>query len=173
LTARHREAGRGGAGEAVAGRPVLAAVLGLALSATAAAGACREDTVELRGDWGQARFRVEIADDAAERNRGLMYREEMAPGAGMLFVYPTPQPAVSFWMRNTLIPLDMLFFDESGRLVSLHENARPQDDTPIPGGSGIRFVLEVNGGIAGGLGVSEGTELRHPAIPAEAAAWPC
>nr|WP_181418669.1 DUF192 domain-containing protein [Pseudoroseicyclus aestuarii] len=151
-----------------------AAVLaGLALmpAASATAAGCRADRVTVSGDWGQARFAVEIADDAEERARGLMYREEMAPLAGMLFVYEAPQPA-SFWMRNTLIPLDILFADAQGRLITVHDRAVPLDETPIPGGDAVQYVLEINGGMADRLGITPGDVLQHPAIGPDAAA-PC
>ncbi len=90
----------------------------------------------------------------------------------MLFVYEEPQP-VAFWMRNTLIPLDMLFFDGSGRLERIHSNAVPHDETPIPGGNDIRYVLEINGGLAESLGIDLGAEIRSPALDQAAAAWPC
>ncbi len=133
---------------------------------------CAEDRVELRGDWGTARFRVEIADDPQERAIGLMNRPQMARMAGMLFVYDRPQP-VSFWMENTLIPLDMIFVDGTGLVARVHENAIPLDRTGIPGGDGIQFVLEINGGMAETLGIKAGSELRHPAIPQATAVWPC
>ena len=88
----------------------------------------------------------------------------------MLFVYETPQP-VAFWMKNTLIPLDMLFFDPEGRLTRIQREAQPHDETPRPGGDNVRFVLEINGGLAETLGIDLGAELRHPAI--EGAAWSC
>ena len=140
-------------------------------SAGVAHSACSEDRVDLRGPFGQARFSVEVADDARERGVGLMNREEMATGAGMLFVYDRPQP-VSFWMRNTLIPLDMIFMNESGRVTRIHENAVPLDETSIPGGDDVQFVLEINGGLSKRLGIEVGSELRHPAI-GDSAAWPC
>ncbi|NNE52078.1 MAG: DUF192 domain-containing protein [Sulfitobacter sp.] len=133
---------------------------------------CREDTIHLRGDWGTARFSVEIADDPAEQARGLMFREEMSAGAGMLFVYDRPQRA-SFWMRNTLIPLDMIFVDETGVVQRIHQNAIPLDETPINGGEAVLAVLEINGGMAARLGIAVGSEMRHPAFDPEAAAWPC
>ncbi|HSF65095.1 MAG TPA: DUF192 domain-containing protein [Paracoccaceae bacterium] len=134
---------------------------------------CRDDTVELRTPAGSAvRFTVEVADDAAERAQGLMNRPSMPRGAGMLFVYERPQRAV-FWMKNTLIPLDMIFADPSGTVTHVHENAIPLDETGIDGGMGVRFVLEINGGLSGRLGIAPGTVLRHPAIPRETAAWPC
>jgi uncharacterized membrane protein (UPF0127 family) len=90
----------------------------------------------------------------------------------MLFVYETPR-AVGFWMKNTLVPLDMLFAGADGRVARIHENAAPLDTSLIPGGSDIQFVLEINGGLAGQLGIDVGAELRHPAIGPEGAAWPC
>jgi len=152
-------------------RGVLRAGLLVALAAGGAAGACTADRVDLRGPWGQAQFAVEIADTPGERARGLMHRETLPRGAGMLFVYERPQP-VSFWMRNTLIPLDIIFADASGTVARVHANAVPLDETAIPGGRAIQFVLEINGGLAAAFGIAPGTELRHPAIGA-AAAWPC
>ena len=101
-----------------------------------------------------------------------MNREEMALSAGMLFVYDSPQ-RVSFWMENTLIPLDMLFLDATGTVTRVHENAVPLDRTPIPGGTDIQYVLEINGGLARQIGISEGDVLRHPDVDQDLAAWPC
>ncbi|MGJ8545204.1 MAG: DUF192 domain-containing protein [Sulfitobacter sp.] len=138
----------------------------------AAAGPCRPDTVYLKGDWGQARFSVEIADDDMERAQGLMHRESLPSAGGMLFVYERPQP-LSFWMRNTLIPLDMLFIDPQGVVQHIHHQAKPLDETPIPGGDGLIAVLEINGGMARKLGISEGSFLKHEAFSNSSAAWPC
>ncbi len=143
----------------------------LSLFAGPAFAACDPSRVDLRGDWGQARFTVEVADTPAERSRGLMHRETLPRSAGMLFIYERPQ-LVSFWMRNTLIPLDMIFMDETGTVRRVHENAVPLDETGIPGGPDIQFVLEINGGLARRLGIAEGSVLRHPAI-GEDAAWAC
>nr|WP_256500450.1 DUF192 domain-containing protein [Limimaricola litoreus] len=134
-----------------------------ALPLGALAAECAPDRVTVTGDWGQAGFSVELADDAAERARGLMHREEMPRMAGMLFVYDAPGP-VSFWMRNTLIPLDIIFARADGTIGRVHPRARPLDETPIPGGDDIQYVLEINGGMADRLGISEGDTLRHPAI---------
>ena len=146
----------------------LGAVIALAGPAMAD---CDISRVDLRGDWGAARFSVEVADDPMERSEGLMHRESLASGAGMLFVYEEPQRAV-FWMKNTLIPLDMIFMDHAGVVTHIHENAIPGDLTGIEGGDGVQFVLEVNGGFARRLGIAEGSELRHPDI-GEDAAWAC
>ena len=148
------------------------AVLFVMLAGSAVAKACREDTVHLRGDWGEARFSVEIADDRSERARGLMHRESMPAAAGMLFVYPQPQ-SLSFWMRNTLIPLDTLFIDPGGVVQHIHHRAVPLDETPIPGGNGLTHVLEINGGMAEALGITVGSQVRHPSFDTSVAAWSC
>ena len=128
---------------------VMAAAMVLAPMAAVAEQDCAPDRVTLRGDWGTATFRVEIADDAAERAQGLMYRDQMDRGAGMLFVYPRPQV-----------------------VQRIAREAVPFDETPLPGGSGIQYVLEINGGLAERFGIGPGTEIRHPAI-GEDAAWTC
>lgn len=151
---------------------VVSLFTGLAvLTASGAQAACSEDAVSLRGDFGQAQFSVEVADDPAERAQGLMFVEQMGTMEGMLFVYDTPQ-SVSFWMRNTLIPLDMVFVDENGVVRSIHSMAQPLDETPIFGGEGIQFVLEINGGMAERLGLSVGDEMQHPSFGADAD-WAC
>jgi len=133
--------------------------------------ACAPDSVELRGPWGQARYQIELADTPEEQQRGLMFREELARNAGMLFVFPGPRE-VSFWMRNTLIPLDMIFIGETGVVGHVHENAIPLDETSIPGGDDVMAVLEVNAGQAAQFGIAPGTQVRHPAFGPDAA-WPC
>lgn len=149
-----------------------AALVGLWTSAALAQDAvCREDRVQLRGDWGQAQFNVEIADDERERSQGLMHREELSTSSGMLFVYERPQ-LLRFWMRNTLIPLDMVFIDPQGVVQHVHANAIPLDETPIAGPDGMIAVLEINGGLAARLGIVAGTQLRHAAF-GDAAAWAC
>lgn len=101
-----------------------------------------------------------------------MFRDALAPSAGMLFVYDQER-SVSFWMRNTLIPLDMIFIGSDGVVDKVHANAIPLDETPIFGGGEVQFVLEINGGFAERLGIEEGSEAQHPLIPQEVAAFPC
>jgi uncharacterized membrane protein (UPF0127 family) len=147
--------------------------LALLLPGTAFAdAACAPGRVDLRWEGGRESFVIEVADDAEERAQGLMFREEMPLNAGMLFVYDAPR-RVGFWMKNTLIPLDMVFADATGTVTRVHANAVPGDLTPIDGGDGVQYVLEINGGLAGKLGITPGAVLRHPAIPADSAAWPC
>jgi uncharacterized protein len=148
------------------------AVLTLLPAAALAADACAPGTLDLRDPDGSLRFQVEVVDDEAERAQGLMHRETLPHFGAMLFVYDSPQP-VAFWMRNTVIPLDMLFFDGAGRLTRIKENAVPHDETPIVGGDAVRYVLEINGGMAAELGIEPGAEIRHPALEQAAAGWPC
>ncbi len=160
------------------GRGRILATLGLATglslvaaSATVAQARCRDDLVRVEGDWGHANFTVQVADDNEERMRGLMFVEEMGMLEGMLFVFDAPQRA-SFWMRNTLIPLDMLFIAEDGTISTVKANAVPLDETPIFGGDDIAYVLEINGGMAARLGIEPGDVIQHPALGPDAA-MPC
>jgi uncharacterized protein len=169
-----------GIGWGFRGRLVSAARRGAAtlftlslLAATAASAECRPDRVELRGPWGTAAFTVEVADTPESRALGLMNRPSMPRYSGMLFIFEPPPGRASFWMENTLIPLDMLFLDQEGRVSHVHHEARPLDRTPIHGGDAVMYVLEINGGMARRLGITEGSELRHPGIDPELAAWPC
>lgn len=134
--------------------------------------ACAPDRLDLRWEGGKESFAVEVADDGEERAQGLMFRTELASASGMLFVYEAPR-RVSFWMKNTLIPLDMVFADATGTVTRVHAGAVPGDLTPIDGGEDVQFVLEINAGLAEKLGIDVGTVMRHPAIAAESAAWPC
>lgn len=128
--------------------------------------------IDLRSDTGKARFKIDIADDNAERAQGLMHVESMPRFEGMLFIYDAPLHAF-FWMKNTLIPLDMLFINDRGVVTALHENARPLSEETIDGGQGVLAVLEINGGLARTLGLGVGTEVKHPAFDPDTAVWPC
>lgn len=160
---------------------VAGAVLPLALSAgtAAAQGNCAPGHAILTTPTGaQSVFTVEIAADPASRAQGLMGRRQLLRSHGMLFVYETPQPA-GFWMKNTLIPLDMLFFDQRGVLRHVHPQAQPHDLTIVPGAApgdpdpDRLLVLELAGGEAARRGLVPGTTLRHPAVPQATAAVPC
>lgn len=133
--------------------------------------ACSVDEVAVRGGWGQMRFRVDVADDDAERGQGLMFVEKMDRDKGMIFLWDEPRHA-RFWMRNTYISLDMLFVDAQGVVKHIHHEAVPQDESIIDGGPGTLAVLEINGGMSRSFGIDVGSELQHPAF-GEDAAWPC
>lgn len=138
--------------------------------AVAAAAACSEGVVELRGSGGMSRFAVEVARTDGEKAQGLMNRQHLPSSAGMLFLYDPPQPA-SFWMKNTLIPLDMIFADAKGVVTRVHEKAIPGDLRAIDGGNGVAAVLEINGGLARRLGIQPGSQMRHPFF--DDPAWSC
>ena len=132
---------------AAAGRPAAAA--GTVVTIDTAAG-------------GHYTFQVELARTEAEQERGLMNRTSLAEDAGMLFLFNPPQ-SVNFWMKDTLIPLDMLFVAPDGRIINIKSRATPRSLTPIPSGGTVAAVLEVNGGIARTLGIHRGDKVRLPA----------
>lgn len=140
-------------------------IIGFALAVGFAVSAAHADASILTIVSGDERheFVVEIADDDATRARGLMFRRELAPNAGMLFDYMRERPA-AFWMRNTLIPLDLIFIRESGEIVQVHANAIPHDETSIRSIVDVRFILEIPGGRAEELGIEPGDRLEHPRV---------
>ena len=109
---------------------------------------------------GPHRFTVEVAETPEQMEQGLMFRRTMAPDAGMLFDYKTPIVA-TMWMRNTLIPLDMLFVDTQGRIVNIHERAVPESLDVIAAAGPVRAVIELNGGTAARLGIARGDQVKH------------
>jgi uncharacterized membrane protein (UPF0127 family) len=119
-----------------------------------------ELTIEARGGKVH-RFTVELADTDERRAYGLMHRDTMPADHGMIFDFKRDQP-VAMWMRNTRIPLDMLFIDREGRVVNIHARAVPFDETSIGSEGPVRSVLELNGGTAARLGLAPGDVVRHP-----------
>lgn len=113
------------------------------------------------GASGRHRFKVEVAQTPAQMEQGLMFRTSLAPDAGMLFVYDPPTVA-TMWMRNTLIPLDMLFVDAQGRIVNIRERAVPQSLDVISAAAPVRAVIELNGGTAARLAIEPGDRVLHP-----------
>lgn len=128
----------------------------LALSGCASAG---NPWVELAGK----RYSVEIADDDAERARGLMFRDVLPVDRGMLFIHEREEPQ-AYWMKNTRIALDILYFDDARRLVSQQRDVPPctlgDRCPPYPSSGPARYVLELNAGQAEALGLRDGAELR-------------
>jgi len=112
---------------------------------------------------GSHAVQVELARTPAEQEQGLMFREALAEDAGMLFVFPGSERH-TFWMKNTLIPLDMIFVDEGGRVVGLVERAEPRTLTAREVEAPSRYVLEVNGGWAARHGVRPGDRIRFEGV---------
>jgi uncharacterized membrane protein (UPF0127 family) len=137
------------------------------LSACAGAGAPRDakgdplEPLTVTTASGEHRFMVEIADDDAERQRGLMEREPLADDRGMLFQFPDVAER-GFWMRNTPSPLDIIYIDPRGRIVSIAKNATPQSDAVIPSNGPASGVLELRAGRADEIGARPGDKVSHP-----------
>lgn len=107
---------------------------------------------------------VELARTPDEQARGLMFRERLAPETGMLFLFPTSEDR-TFWMQNTLLPLDMVFIDEAGNVVGIVERAEPLSTALRGVGRPSRYVLEVAGGFAAERGIRVGDRVRFEGLP--------
>lgn len=147
----------------------FAAVLLVALVATtpiraAAATPVRAATVPLAVDTASGRhvFRVEIADTPEAEARGLMFRRSLAPEHGMLFVFERTEP-VQFWMKNTYVPLDIIFIRPDGSVLRIAADARPLSTALIPSGGPVRYVLELRAGTASRIGLVPGNRVELPA----------
>ncbi|MCG8692438.1 MAG: DUF192 domain-containing protein [Minwuiales bacterium] len=144
-------------------RTWLLGILFAAIMAAAAAAQSQSLPVsELRIATSQTQhfFKVEVADNDETRARGLMFRMSMPPNAGMLFDYRTDQQ-VAMWMKNTFIPLDILFIDRRGKIVNIHERAVPLSLASIPSDGPVRAALELNGGSVSRLGIKPGDQVFH------------
>ena len=140
-------------------------LLMLVLSLLPAACAARGPWVELAGQ----RYSIEVAANDVERARGLMFRDALPAGHGMLFIHEREEPQ-AYWMKNTRIPLDILYFDNAHKLVSQQRDVPPcslgDACPPYPSDAPARFVLELNAGEAAKLQLNEGVELHFgPGIP--------
>ncbi len=111
---------------------------------------------------GDKSFTIEIADDGQEREAGLMFRKDMDDNHGMLFVFDRPQ-MVSFWMKDTPMPLDLLFVGQDGRVRAI-KHGEPYSEAVIASAEPVRFVLELKAGTSEREGIANGNKLRHPAI---------
>jgi len=141
----------------------LFASFGLLLVVAACA---NQPNAVLKTAGGDFTFEIELADTPKSRADGLMFRNQLAPDAGMLFDFKEERE-VSFWMRNTFIPLDMIFVAADGTIMNIHANARPQDETSIPSGFPVRFVLEIPGGRSAEIGLKVGDKMVHPLVDAQ------
>jgi len=139
------------------------AVLAIALVAPSAAAQLQSferDQLVIESESGAHRFEVELAVSPEQRAQGLMFRERMAADAGMLFLYSADQP-ISMWMKNTLIPLDMVFVAADGRIVHVAERAVPGSMATISSGQPARAVIELNGGTAARLKIKPGDRVLY------------
>jgi uncharacterized protein len=140
-----------------------AALAAVFLAASAGAPAVGEglQSLTIETSTGRHVFQVEVAADDASRERGLMDRRYMAADHGMLFEFDRDAP-VAFWMKNTYIPLDMIFIASSGVVTHVAANAEPLSERIIPSGGPCVAVLELNGGTAASIGLKVGDKIRHP-----------
>lgn len=138
----------------------VAAFVILALLAWPAV-AADQNTLEIVSKSGVHVFSVEVVANDADRAKGLMFRKELPEGRGMLFDFQRDQE-IAMWMRNTYIPLDMIFIGGDGRIRRIAENTEPLSERIIPSGGPVRGVLEVIGGTARRLGIAPGDRVAHP-----------
>src|SRR5919198_1241175 len=138
-----------------------AAVLALVLWSVGPAAAAEEQTLEIVTRNGVYPFTVEVAITDEERSKGLMFRRELPEGRGMLFDFKQDTNA-TMWMKNTYIPLDMIFIRADGRIQRIAESTEPESTKIIAAGAPVRAVLEVIGGTARKLGVKAGDRVAHP-----------
>ncbi len=122
------------------------------------------EALQVRTDRGVTAFKVEVADSDREREYGLMCRRTLAADRGMLFLFPRAAPQM-FWMRNTLIPLDIVYIGEDGRVVSISRNVQPLDESGAPSVGPAKFVLELAAGRAAQIGLLPGDRVLHRALP--------
>ena len=123
--------------------------------------AAERSVLEIASKTGVHSFSVEVVDNDADRAKGLMFRKSLPEGTGMLFDFKTEQD-VAFWMKNTYIPLDMIFIRADGRILRIAENAEPMSTRQIPSGGPVLAVLEVIAGTARKLGIAAGDRVAHP-----------
>ena len=122
-----------------------------------------KSTASIVTSAGKRDFTIELALTPAQQAQGLMFRREMAPDAGMLFVFPESREQ-TFWMKNTFLPLDMIFIKPDGTILSIAERTVPLTETPVPSHGNAKAVLEVNGGTAARLGIKPGDKVSAPAL---------
>jgi uncharacterized membrane protein (UPF0127 family) len=140
---------------------VVVAAVALCAFATAGARAASVQPLEIVTKNGVQVFSVEMATTEQEKETGLMYRKELPDGKGMLFDF-SPEQQVSMWMKNTYIPLDMIFIRADGRILRIAENTEPLSTKIIPSGGPAKGVLEVIAGTAKKYGIAPGDRVAHP-----------
>jgi uncharacterized protein len=138
-------------------------MLAVTLLTTAPGLAAGSGTLVLKTATGDHSFNIEVMVTDNERSLGLMYRRSMPENKGMLFIYDPPQQA-TMWMKNTLIPLDMVFISADARVHRIEENAEPFSETLIPSDGDVVAVLELNGGEADKIGLRPGDKVIYPGL---------
>lgn len=146
-------------------RTALGALAALAVGAVFCLAAADEPAFAKSELWiesgaGKRRFDIELAETPAQQARGLMFRADLAPDAGMLFVYGAERH-ISMWMKNTLIPLDMVFLSSAGEVLRIERWTTPLSERPIRSGAPSAAVLELRGGTADRLGLRPGDRAIH------------
>lgn len=143
---------------------LLLLAVGFFLSGVAVAREAERERLIAHTGTGDRVLYVEIADDPAEQRQGLMWRRTLAPHHGMLFLYSRPTET-AFWMRNTYIPLDIIFIKADGRVHRVAAHAVPLTDTRIPSQGPVLAVLEIGAGLAEQYGIGPGTRISHRSLP--------
>ena len=143
------------------GALILGALLWAPHPAAPASISFEESALTVDAANGRFEFLVEMAVSPAQRSQGLMFRESLEEDRGMLFDFGKPQQA-AMWMRNTYVPLDMLFIDADGQITQIAANTQPLSDAVIASRAPVRAVLELRGGVSAKLGIRPGDRVIHP-----------
>jgi len=128
-------------------------------ASTTASGIVKEgEVVFLRGDKRIRKIDVEIAENEADRQKGLMFRPFLSDSVGMLFIFETLEPQ-GFWMKNTMISLDIIYVDENKKIISIQKRAKPYSEDSLPSFGNVQYVVEVNGGYCDKYGIEVGDTI--------------
>jgi len=153
---------------------VFLGIFFLALLAMGKAGfsGCSVDSAAIRSNGKVFTFRVELAATPEDRAVGLMFRRQLDADSGMMFIYPNPSHLV-FWMKNTYISLDILFFDKTGLIIKVLKKNAPLNQKKLVGGPNLVGALELLGGSSSLLGLGVGDQIQYPLLDQKTAVWPC
>jgi uncharacterized membrane protein (UPF0127 family) len=141
----------------------VAITLSMLTSITSAVEVGKQEPLTIVTDAGKTEFKVEIADTDASREEGLMFRSSLPPDAGMLFDFKVTDQ-VAFWMKNTFVPLDMVFIRADGTVARIAADTTPLSEKTVPSEQPVRFVLEVNAGTAKRIGLKVGDKVMNRLI---------
>ena len=147
-------------------------VIGLQVGIRVVAGAISPDfltsTLTIDSGTGPHKFTVEVATTEAQKEYGLMFRSKMDADHGMIFVWQKPL-VLTMWMKNTILPLDMVFVDGGGKVTHVVANAKPESETIISSIAPVNAVIELNAGMAQKLGITMGDQVESPDLTAAVA----